>query len=689
MFQGSYRRLSDSEIDPPIFSPTWKSGTALLVLCCVGLLAGSAPAQPPAVEAESVLLAEGDSGKQTNDGDSSDEKAWQTATEFMDTYCLDCHQGEGAEADFDLDEYRSITLIAQSRKQWRKLLSRVRDHEMPPRDAEQPQLETREEFVQWLEQVLKQAACGQGVSPARAVTRRLNRNEYANTVRDLFGIHVNVALILPNDGAGGEGFDNAAETLTISPVHAEKYLEAARTALEHALQGPDSRARLIPQQPGSDDDNGSSPAVAARIALTAFLQRAFRRDVAPEEVEAYHEIFETSFGRSGVFTDSLKSAMTAAMLSPHFLFRVEAPVDAEHPIGSEQSVEMVPLDDFELASRLSYFLWASMPDDELLAAAREGKLQDDAELKRQMTRMLSGGKVGRASNRVGGFAQSFIEQWLGTRALGREFKPDPKVAKRYTSELEGGMKYEPVLFFEDILVNNLSVLNCIEADFTYANKSLARHYGIKGEFREQPRRVELKAGGHRGGFLSMASVLAISSYPHRTSPVLRGKWILETLLGAPPPPPPADVPELDEEVNLKQPKTLRDKLELHRERSECAVCHDRIDPLGFGLSNYDVLGKYRLIDGGKFINNRGQLPDGTEFRGPQGLKQALLARKDQFAEHLTAKMMGFALGRGLRDEDYCVVSEIVEELKADEYRAHALIWGIVRSVPFRYKSGAR
>lgn len=679
MIQGWYRPFSSAGIDRPLVSPTRRSSSVLLVLF-IGfmgsILSCEVSAQTPAEEVVSVLATQSDSGEAPVKVDHAEVAAWKTAAEFLETYCLDCHQGADAEAEFDLEQYQSIALIGQSRNQWRKLLSRVRDHEMPPRDAEQPQLEAREEFVGWLEQVLQQAACGRGVIPGRAVTRRLNRNEYANTVRDLFGIHVNVALILPDDGAGGEGFDNAAETLTISPVHAEKYLEAARTALEHALQGPDSRARLIPQMSSSI----SSPMDVASDALTRFLQRAFRRDVDPEEVDAYYRIFETHYGSSGVFNDSLKSAMTAAMLSPHFLFRVEEPVE------SNESAESVPLGDFELASRLSYFLWASMPDDELLAAARDGKLQDEVELKRQVIRMLSGGEVGRASNRVGGFAQSFVEQWLGTRALGREFKPDPKVAKRYTSELEGGMKYEPVLFFEDILINNLSVLNCIEADFTYANKSLARHYGIKGEFREQPRRVDLEEGSHRGGFLGMASVLAISSYPHRTSPVLRGKWILETLLGAPPPPPPADVPELDETVNLKQPKTLRDKLELHRERAECAVCHDRIDPLGFGLSNYDVLGKYRLIDGGKFIDNRGELPDGTEFRGPQGLKQALLARKDQFAEHLTAKMLGFALGRGLRDEDYCGVSEIVEELKADEYRAHTLIWGIVRSVPFRYKA---
>ncbi len=614
--------------------------------------------------------------------EAEEEYGWPVASDFLQSYCIECHQGEDSEADLDLDEFSSLESLESQPRSWRKLLLRVREHEMPPKESTQPDAAERAGFSSWLELTLRQAACGSDVKPAPAVTRRLNRDEYGNTVRDLLDIHVNVALTLPADGAGGEGFDNAAETLFISPIHAEKYLDAAQSALEHAFREEGARNKLLPTIPGDAGDSGDAgdpKAIlqAAQEALAKFLPRAFRRPVTEDEIQGYLAIFADSFEGSSSFVEAMKVTMTSAMLSPKFLFRVERPGTTEQP---------EPLSDHELASRLSYFLWASMPDEELLAAADAGLLSDEAELRKQVDRMLGGGKVGRSSNRVSGFATSFVEQWLGTRALGREFKPDPKVARRYNSELEGAMKYEPVLVFEEILIKDHSILRCIDADFTYANKSLARHYGIKGEFREQPRRVELKEKDRRGGFVTMASVLAISSYPHRTSPVLRGKWILETLLGAPPAPPPPDVPELDETVSVEQPKSLRDRLEAHRERAECAVCHDRIDPLGFGLANYDVLGRYRRIDSGKFINSRGRLPDGTEFEGADGLKQALLARKDQFAEHLTAKMLGFALGRSLRDEDWCTIGQIVEELKANDYSSHALVWGIVRSVPFRYKA---
>ncbi|HIL71481.1 MAG TPA: DUF1588 domain-containing protein, partial [Verrucomicrobia bacterium] len=255
------------------------------------------------------------------------------------------------------------------------------------------------------------------------------------------------------------------------------------------------------------------------------------------------------------------------------------------------------------------------------------------------------------------------------------------------SELEGGMKYEPVFFFNEILAEDRSLLDLLDSDYTYVNRRLARHYGIEGEFREQPKRVELKPESRRGGLLGMSSVLAVSSLPHRTSPVLRGKWILETLLGDPPPPPPPNVPELEESEDPDTPQTLREKLEKHRLNPTCASCHDRIDPLGFGLENYDVLGRWRDEQAGKPIDARGTLPGGMTFNGPNELKEMLLERKDQFVRHLTRKMLGYALARGLTNEDYCTVNRIVEDLKENDYHSHKLVLGIVHSVPFRYKAG--
>jgi hypothetical protein len=376
------------------------------------------------------------------------------------------------------------------------------------------------------------------------------------------------------------------------------------------------------------------------------------------------------------------------LVSPKFLILWEEPNTQPAP---------VLISDHELASRLSYFLWASMPDERLFELADQGTLTDEGVLQKEVVRMLGGDenpqrgrrRRRRGSSKVRDFAGSFTEQWLGTRALGREFKPDPSISRRYDSELEGGMKYEPVFFFEEILTQNRSLLNLIDSDFTYVNRRLARHYRIQGEFREQPKRVELTPDSHRGGLLGMSAVLAVSSYPHRTSPVLRGKWILETLLGTPPPPPPPNVPELDEDSDTENPTSLRKRLEEHRRNPTCASCHDRIDPLGFGLENYDVLGRWRTEIDGQPIDSRGELPDGTVFEGPEQLKALLLERKQQIVRNLTAKMLGYALGRGLTKEDYCSVDRIVDQLTENDYSSHTLILGIVRSVPFRYKQGTK
>ena len=415
------------------------------------------------------------------------------------------------------------------------------------------------------------------------------------------------------------------------------------------------------------------------------MPRAFRRRTNDEEIGEFVDLFDLAYAQEPAFNEALQFALTAVLVSPNFLFIVEEPNLASEPVR---------LGDYELATRLSYFLWATTPDEELLRLADQGRLNDDQVLTEQVVRMLGGGASSddrgrrgrRSSLKVREFSQSFVEQWLGTRALGREFKPDPSVGK-YDSELEGGMKYEPVFFLEEILTQNRSLVELLDSDYTYANRRLARHYGIRGEFREQPRRTELPEDSHRGGLLGMASVLAVSSYPHRTSPVLRGKWILETLLGDPPPPPPPNVPALDEQAGGTEPKSLRERLELHRQQQTCAACHDRMDPLGFGLENYDVLGRWREEESGQPIDVRGQLPDGTEFDGPRQLKQALLVRKKQFVRHLTAKMLGYALGRGLSNEDHGTVDDIVDRLEANDYSSHTLVLGIVRSVPFRYKSG--
>ncbi|MGB1708647.1 MAG: DUF1592 domain-containing protein, partial [Rubripirellula sp.] len=598
---------------------------------------------------------------------------------FLRDHCLECHNAEEAESGLDLSTFSQTDDITKAVTDWTRIAARVSERQMPPAGSKMPETETRVNFVRWIQSTLSKHLCDDGVTPGQPIIRRMNRTEYANTVRDLLGIPINAGHALPNDGAGGEGFDNAAETLFISPIYAEKYLQAAKSAIGHALKDPADRKRIIVAAPNKE----RTPNQSARLVLGNFLPQAFRRPVSDTEIDEYAALFDQAFAVDESYDSAVEFALVAAMVSPKFLFLYEQPSSP-----GEQTL----VSHHEMASRLSYFLWASMPDQELMKLADQEKLHDVDVLTEQVKRMLQS-KVDsrglRRDSKVRGFASSFIEQWLGTRALGREFKPDKSVAPRYDSELEGGMKYEPIFFFEDLLSDNRSLLNLIDSDFTYVNRRLANHYGVQGEFREQPKRVELKKSDRRGGLLGMGAVLAVSSLPHRTSPVLRGKWILDTMLGTPPPPPPADVPALNEAPSASGEFTsLRAQLEAHRSDPQCASCHNMMDPLGFGLENYDVLGSYRTQDRGIPIDASGTLPDGTQFNGSEELKVWLLKRKDRFIRNLTRKILGYSLGRSLTGEDNCVIDSIVETLATDDYRSQTLIVEIVKSVPFRYKQVA-
>ncbi len=579
------------------------------------------------------------------------------AETFLKSSCYACHRGKSAAAKLDLTRLTS-DVVANS-KTWAVILRRVRDNEMPPRSAPSPSLDNREAFVTWISTELRSAACANGPVASATLIRRLNRDEYAATIRDLLNIHINAGQSLPADGAGGEGFDNAAETLFLSPIHAEKYLESARTALHYAFSDPKSRTAFVI----ADQD--------ARKVLTGFLPRAFRRPVADTEMARYLTLFQQASARGEDFDEALQYALQAVLISPNFLFRIEPP---------NPSAEPRPLGHFELASRLSYFLWGSMPDAQLFRLAKEGKLQDPSVLHSEIARMLKDPKSLE-------FCQRFVEQWLGTRELGRDIKPDKKLFPQYyDAELQSAMKYEPILFFQEILAQDLSLLNLIDSNFTILTNKLQKFYGLpKTDLKQQPKRADLPEGSHRGGILGMSAVLAVSSLPTRTSPVLRGKWVLDALLGTPPPPPPPNVPQLEENHDGAAPRTVRERLAQHRANPVCASCHSRIDPIGFGLENYDVLGRWRTEDAGKPIDSKGELPGGISFDGPEQLKTVLLNKKELFFRNLTTKLLGYALGRGLTLQDQCTVEQILTQLDKDGYRAQSLVQGIVMSVPFRYQ----
>jgi uncharacterized protein DUF1588/uncharacterized protein DUF1585/uncharacterized protein DUF1587/uncharacterized protein DUF1595/uncharacterized protein DUF1592 len=605
---------------------------------------------------------------------------------FVKTYCQGCHQGAKAPGRLDLSVYATDTeSITKDVRVWGRVLERVRETSMPPKGVKAPAMDEREKFVAWLDTGLREAVCSTGPTSGPAPLRRLNRTQYSNTIRDLLDMQFDAGRNLPQDGSGGEGFDNAAETLFLSPVHAEKYLASAKEVVSFAFKNTRTREKIVTARPGP----GVSANQAATQVLKRFLARAFRRPVTAEDVTRYLALFSAAQKRGDSFDASIQYALEAVLMAPEFLFRIEGPNSAA---GTGPAL----LGDYELASRLSYFLWNSMPDQELFDLAAQGTLHDPDTLKTQIVRMLNRGRLADGGEdgvrlildaKVEGFAQAFTEQWLGTRALGTEINPNPTMFPQfYDTETQIAIRLEPIMFTKELLVSNLSLLNFIDSKFMMANTALTKLYGIRAKAGAYHTKVDVPEGSHRGGLVSMAAVLAVSSAPERTSPVLRGKWILESLLGTPPPAPPPSVPQLKDNEPGAVPQTVRERLAQHRATPSCASCHNSIDPLGFALENFDVLGRWRTEDGGRKIDAAGELPDGTRFDGPEELKAMLMSRKDVFIKNLTTKMLGYALGRGLTLQDSCTVDAIVTKLKQDDYKAQTLVTEIVLSMPFRYQT---
>ena len=415
-------------------------------------------------------------------------------------------------------------------------------------------------------------------------------------------------------------------------------------------------------QPGGHNEHCAGEIVAN------LARKAYRRPVSADEVDRLTQLVASAEQAGDSFEEGIRVAVQAVLLSPHFLFRIE-----HDPVQSAEEAHRI--NDHELASRLSYFLWADMPDDELSRLADTGQLGQPEVFEPQVRRMLG-------DPRSVSLVNTFAAQWLQLRNLNR-VKPDPARFPTVDDELRDAMRRETELFLEAIIREDRSVLELLDAPFTYLNGPLAHHYGISGVSGEQFRRVQLD-NDQRSGLLTQASILTVSSYPTRTSPVLRGKWVLDNLLGAPPPDPPDGVPPLDEAA-VGNTGSLRTQLEQHRADPSCAVCHDQIDPLGFGLERYSATGAWRTHDGEFLIDDSGTLPDGTTFRGPTELKALLRAQGDAFTKNLVEKLLTYALGRGLESYDAGTVDSIRTRVSADGHRFSALVLGVVESEPFRMR----
>jgi hypothetical protein len=595
---------------------------------------------------------------------------------LVEGFCYKCHGPEKQKGDLNLADHASYESVLKNPKLWGDIRDRVMAFEMPPEGSAAPEGPVRDQFLDWLRKIPKPELDCEEIASDRntsfyrgsVMSRRLTREEYERTVRDLTGLQsLQVAHLLPADAAGGEGFDTTGDTLFSTPLAVETYLQSAETIARTLL--PDDLSSLPPEAQAArqqllcaEPSEKVTPRAAAQSVLTRFVRLAFRRPVTPEDTAKFLALYDRGAARGDSHTASLRLALTGVLIAPAFLFLVE-------PEPAEYGVQ--PLGPYPLASRLAYFLWSSMPDEELFAAAASGAILQDDTLRAQIRRMLQ-------HPRSASLGERFASQWLELDRVGGEVRPDAKKYPEFTDALAASMRREVTTFFNHLIRENRPLTELIDSDYTFADQRLAALYGVEVKSGEAFEKVTFQTKD-RGGLLGMAAISTSTSFPLRTSPVLRGKWVLDVILGERVPPPPPDVPALKEEA-VNSAASLREQLAEHRKNPDCASCHNKMDPLGFGMESYDVLGRLRPD-----IDASGTLPNGRSFSGPAGLKQVLMERKDQILRHLMKKLTGYALGRELNRYDECIIREAMKALQSGEHRPLGTIEAIVLSKPFRFR----
>ena len=582
-------------------------------------------------------------------------------TPFFKTYCTDCHGIHKMEGGINFAPTLRAPGAPSSAKTWNQALANVKAHDMPPEDAEkQPTDEERQMFVDWMGTIKFLSPKDPGVF----VIRRLTKVEYGHTLRDLFDVDPGVAAELP-DEVVGEGYLN-----TLSPLQSEQYLGIANEVLERILASKDQpptaiQSRLFGEPPAL----GADLRAAAKTVASQLTRSAYRRPASEAELEVLLGVFDLARANQLDYPASLRLMLKAILVSPQFLFITPA---GEAAPGQT----IVPLDDYQLASRLSYLLWATMPDAELSALADEGRLNDQAVLQAQVKRLL-------ADPRSRALFDGFGAQWLGL--MGLESKTfDTAKFPQMTDEMRAAMVDEARLFFDSIVRENRSVVGFVDSDYTFLNGTLAALYGLeKTVTGPEMRKVKLE-DANRGGVLGMPGILATTSFPNRTSPVKRGVWVLEQVLGEHVPPAPPNVPPLEkQDKQAVENLTLRQRTELHRTNAVCANCHKLLDPIGFGLENFDAIGRWRdQDDTGGAIDAAGELPGEKHFSSPRELKAIIAARQDELARNLARKLLAYALCRQLEGYDEIVVDQLMEAIAKDGYGMQTLVSEIVTSYPF-------
>lgn len=582
---------------------------------------------------------------------------------FVKKYCVSCHNTR-PEAGINLESALRTPGATSSFQHWKKSVAIVKVNDMPPEYADEiPSDDERRQFIEWIGK-LKYLAPR---DPGPFVIRRLSKVEYGNTLHDLYGVAPSIADGLPEEVVG-EGYLNS-----ISPLQSELFLGIANRVVNQVVApdgDPPTEVQL--RHFGEIPSDGTDLRAAARDVASSLAREAYRRPPTETELDVLVSIFDLGRENKLGYTESLALMWKAILVSPQFLFITPA-------TEVDPKAKIVPLDDFQLASRLSYLLWSAPPDAELSALADKGELHKPEVLRTQVERLLQ-------HERSRALFDGFGAQWLRVSELKTQTF-DSDLYPQMSPALREAMLEEARLFFQSIVHENQNVLRFIDSDYTFMNEPLAELYGLEQSITgKEMRRVSLE-NSNRGGILGMPATLASTSFPNRTSPVRRGVWVLEQVLGERVPPPPPDVPELDDQEQKSfEGLTLRQRTELHQSEATCANCHKVLDPIGFGLENFDAIGRWRDQDhAGLAIDSAGTLPNGESFSNPADLKRLLTNRKEDLARNITERFMAYALGRTLEGYDEVVIDQLMDKISQDDYRMRTIITEVITSYLFTHR----
>ena len=590
---------------------------------------------------------------------------------LLEDHCYACHGDGQTKGGLALDEFQTEKDVHHGYKIWEQIRKLVAAGEMPPEGRKnRPDGKERDLLAGWARHSLDNFYRTAPPDPGRVTVRRLNRNEYNNVVRDLLFVDFQPANDFPADDTG-YGFDNIGDVLSTSPLLMEKYLDAAETIASAAVMIPKKNGEVTAFQKEyfTLPLTKEAEETVFKGFVTTFMRRAYRREVRTEEVDRMMAVSKAVVDKGAPFDARVQVVIQGVLVSPHFLFRWELDGAPSDPKAIRR------LNEYELASRLAFFIWSSGPDDHLLDLAAKGVLRK--QLKAEVHRML-------ADPKAEALVRNFSGQWLQLRNLDI-VRPDKSLFPTYTHKLRDDMRRETELLFADVLRGNRPLTELLTARYSFVNGRLAALYGLSNVRGDEFRKVALK-GNTRAGVLGHASVLTLTSDPNRTSPVKRGKYVLDNILGTPPPPPPPNVPELEEAGEIKG--TVREQMAKHSTNAVCASCHKKMDPIGFAFENFDAIGRYRTEDNGAPVDAGGQLDSGESFKNAAELRAIFATKKsDLFIRCVTEKMLTYALGRGLEYYDKRPVDKIIERLDGNDDRSFHLVMGIVESLPFDMKRG--